>query len=125
MRVNVVVTQFDFEGHAETIIAEGAAILENNTLKYKEDKENAFHFVKFEEDSVCLERRCEISSETLLYKDAWGTSVVKSPYGDMHLKTKATFISKKKDEWIAEYKLFSENNEIFHTRLVWKIQYLA
>lgn len=125
MRVKVTLMQYNLTDHEEKMIADGSAILEKNTLKYKELEEDALHFVKFEDDTVTLERRCEISSVTVLNKDAPGKAIVKSPFGDMDLQTKTTRIEKKYDEWIVEYGIFSENNEIFQQRLVWKIKYLS
>lgn len=125
MKVQVKLIQYDLSSREEKLIADGNAIKDRNTLKYKESQEDALHFVTFDEDSVILERKCEISSRTVLMRNGYGKAVVSSPYGDMEMETKTFLIEQNDDEWIVEYGIFSENNEIFRQRLVWKINYLS
>ena len=100
-------------------------ILENNHLKYKEKDENALHFVTFEEDEVTLERKCDISSTTVLKNGKFGHSTIKSPYGDMEMKTKTHKVVKNESLWAVEYSVICENEEILRQRLEWNIQYLS
>lgn len=125
MKLKVVLTQYNLLENEEKIIAEGNAILENNHLKYKEKDEDAFHIVSFEEDCVKLERKCDVPSTTILNPNKYGRSVVESIYGNMEFKTFTHQIVKNDEEWIVDYSLFSENNEILHQRLVWKFEYLS
>ncbi len=125
MKVKVTLTQFNLMDNEEKIIADGNAILNKNELKYKEDESSALHFVTFEEDVVKLERKCDISSITVLNNGKWGHSTVKSPYGDMELKTKTHKISKNFQEWSVEYSIYSQNEEVLRQKLVWNIQYLS
>lgn len=125
MKLKVVLTQYNLLENEEKIIAEGNAILENNHLKYKEKDEDAFHIVSFEEDCVKLERKCDVPSTTILNPNKYGRSVVESIYGNMEFKTFTHQIVKNDEEWIVDYSLFSENNEILHQRLVWKLEYLS
>jgi uncharacterized beta-barrel protein YwiB (DUF1934 family) len=125
MKVKVTLTQFNLIDNEEKVIADGNAILNKNELKYKEDKSSALHFVTFEEDVVKLERKSDVSSITVLNNGKWGHSTVKSPYGDMELKTKTHKISKKFQEWSVEYSIYSQNEEVLRQKLVWNIQYLS
>lgn len=125
MKIRVTLIQYDLLENEEKVIADGNAIYENNHLKYKEKDEDAFHIVTFEEGTVTLERKCDISSKTILHDGRYGHSVVTSPYGDMDFKTFTQQIVKNDEEMIVEYSLFSENNEILHNRLVWKLEYLS
>lgn len=125
MKVKVTLIQYDLLDHVEKIIADGNAILEKNHLKYKEKDEDAFHIITFSIDSVKLERKCDVSSTTVCNANKYGRSVVESVYGNMEFKTFTHQIIKNETEWIVDYSLFSENNEILHQRLVWKLEYLS
>ena len=125
MRVRIQLKQINLLEHEEKIIADGNAILENNHLKYKEKDENALHFVTFEDDVITLERKCDISSITVLKNGKYGHSTVKSPYGDMEMKTKTHKVLKSESLWAVEYSVLSENEEILRQRLEWSIQYLS
>ncbi len=125
MKVKLKLTQYDFLENKENVIAEGNAILDKNQLKYKENKENAFHFVTFTSETVRLERKCDISSTTILNNGKWGHSTVKSPYGDMEMKTKTYNISMQDREWSVEYGVFSGNEEVLHQKLLWVMEYYS
>ena len=123
MKVRIQLKQINLLENEKKIIADGNAILENNHLKYKEKDENALHFVTFEEDVVTLERKCDISSITVLKNGKFGHSTIKSPYGDMEMKTKK--VLKSESLWAVEYSVISENEEVLRQRLEWSIQYLS
>lgn len=125
MKVKCKLTQYNLIDHEERVIADGNAILEKNQLKYKESEENAFHFVTFSTETVSLERKCDISSITVLNNGKWGHTTVHSPYGDMEMKTKTYIITKEEDKWVVEYSVFSESEEVLHQRLVWDIAYYS
>ena len=125
MKVRIQLKQINLLENEEKIIADGNAILENNHLKYKEKDENALHFVTFEEDEVTLERKCDISSITVLKNVKFGYSTIKSPYGDMEMKTKTHKVVKSESLWAVEYSVICENEEILRQRLEWNIQYLS
>ena len=125
MKVKVKVTQYDFLEKKEHVLTEGNAILDKNQLKYKENKENAFHFVTFSTEHVNLERKSDISSITVLNNGKWGHSTVKSPYGDMEMKTKTYNISMKEREWSVEYSVFSGKEEVLHQKLLWVMEYYS
>ncbi len=125
MKVKVTLTQFNLLENEVKIIADGNAILNKNELKYKEDETDAFHFVTFDDETITLERKCDISSITILNNGRWGHSTVKSPYGDMELKTKTHYISKNPTQWSVEYSVYSQSEEVLRQKLVWDIQYLS
>ncbi len=125
MKVRIQLKQINLLENEEKIIADGNAILENNHLKYKEKDENALHFVTFEEDEVTLERKCDISSTTVLKNGKFGHSTIKSPYGDMEMKTKTHKVVKSESLWAVEYSVICKNEEILRQRLEWNIQYLS
>lgn len=125
MRVQVTLKQMNLDTGEETIIADGPAIMEEGRLRYKEDKEKAFHDVHFSEEEVVLERRADVSSKTVLNQKKKSKSTVKSPWGDMNLEAKTNLIKMEKQRWIVEYELFSENERVLNQRLEWKIRYFA
>lgn len=125
MKVKVKLIQYNLLDNEEKIIADGNAILEKNILKYKENDTSAFHFVEFQEELVKLERKCDISSITILNNGKWGHTTVMSPYGNMEMKTKTYSILRNDYEWIVEYSIYSQNEEVVRQKLVWNIQYLS
>ncbi len=125
MKVKVKLIQYNLLDNEEKIIADGNAILEKNILKYKENETTALHFVEFQDEIVKLERKCDISSITVLNNGKWGHTTVMSPYGDMEMKTKTHSILKNDFQWVVEYSIYSHNEELVHQKLIWNIQYLS
>ncbi len=125
MKVKVKLIQYNLLDNEEKIIADGNAILEKNILKYKENETTALHFVEFQDEIVKLERKCDISSITVLNNGKWGHTTVMSPYGDMEMKTKTHSILKNDFQWVVEYSIYPHNEELVHQKLIWNIQYLS
>ena len=61
----------------------------------------------------------------VLKNGKFGHSTVKSPYGDMEMKTKTHKVVKSESLWAVEYSVICENEEILRQRLEWNIQYLS
>lgn len=123
MKVIVQLQRIDLLENDSKIIAKGNAILENNTLKYKELEEDAIHIVKFDKECIILERKCEVASCTTLYPLKQGKTIVQSIYGDMEMDTKTHSYSKDEQIWSVEYSIYTNGEEISRQKLIWTIQY--
>lgn len=120
MKVFVTLKAFDLIKGNEKILAEGPAILNDNTLLYKEPETNAKHKITFQDD-IIIERKADVHSITRLEKNGQGSAIVESPYGVMTLEAECISLSKQNYCWLAEYRILSGNDVILHQRLEWRI----
>lgn len=122
MKVNVELKRIDVLENEESIVASGKAILENDTLKYKESQEDAIHIVKFTDECITLERKSDVSSYTTLYFNKKGETIVKSLYGDMKMVSKLHTCKKSAKKWEIEYSLYLREEEISRQKLIWTMK---
>lgn len=121
MRIALTLKATDLETGQVKVLADGPAILHEETLIYVEKDTGARHRVRFGEE-VIIERSAEVSSRTVLREGGNGESVVSSPYGDMKLVTKCKMKTHSKTAWIVEYSVFSGDEQVLEQRLEWNLK---
>ena len=123
MKVKLKLVKFDQDNPVGIPLYEGEGELNDFQLSYLEG--NIENIVIIEDEKITLTRVHEFGSNTELYLDKVGKSIVSSPYGNMELDTLLIDRSIEKDTWLIEYEIRQNDECLNHQTLIWQWEELS
>ena len=125
MEIKVRATQYDLDTKEATILADGKAFLNLDTLFYREkDHPESAQQISFRSGGeVILQRRGhgETRSEIHLRLNETGRSRVQTSCGEMEIDTYMSDCYHSEDLWMVEYQILADGQPVSTRRIVWEL----
>ncbi len=117
-QVSGILLQTNMMDNEKNILAKTEMSLTEDLLFYTE-KSGASCSVSFQSDSIILSRNAESTSEIVLFFNGDGKATITSDLGRLYFESRLLNYQKTPEKITIEYKLFSENESIFHSKFEW------